>query len=158
MDGAVQVFALHALWKHLLYDSHHYKMAGHTGQRRMYGPIEKRFFWSQMANYIYTTVSNYKACAWNRASPELKRQLKLLPTSSSIEFVTIDNIEPLPCTANGKQYVIVMIDKYSELTRAMPTGKTSFIYVALCSLILGYSPTAFLSTSFIYSSTEEGEE
>lgn len=87
--------------------------------------MQREFFWPHIANDVYKTISTCSTCAWNSALPKLIKELQLLPTNGPLKFVAIDILGPLPRTRNENQYVIVMTDKYSKLTRAMQTGKTS---------------------------------
>lgn len=40
-----------------------------------------------------------------------------------LEFIAINVFGPLPRTAEGNQYVVVMIERYLNLTRALPISK-----------------------------------
>lgn len=52
------------------------------------------------------------------------------PSKRPLEVIVTNIHGTLPCTANGSQYMDVMTDRYSELMRALPTGKTSSAYAA----------------------------
>lgn len=51
--------------------------------------------------------------------------MTLFPTSSPLEFIATDILGPLPKTTNVIQFVIFKTDRYSKLTPALATSKTS---------------------------------
>lgn len=88
------------------------------------------FVGSNVANDVYTTLSNWSTCARNGKLSKLKRELQVGTASGHLEFVAINIFGPLPHIVNGNQYVIEMTNGYSKLTRTMPTGTTSSSHVA----------------------------
>lgn len=48
----------------------------------------------------------------------------MFTASTLLAFFATNIFEILPCTVEGKQQVIITTDRYSWLTRSMPTGKT----------------------------------
>jgi Integrase core domain len=46
--------------------------------------------------------------------------MKLFPPSAAFEFVAMDILGPLPKTAIGNRYILVIVDRFSKLTRAIP--------------------------------------
>lgn len=83
-----------------------------------------------MVNDVYTTASRCSACVRNRLKPKLKKQLQLNSASSPLELVIVNIFESLPHSANGNEYVIVVIDRFSKLSQLLQTVKTSSAYVA----------------------------
>lgn len=127
--GAVQVVTSQALWSRLLYCSHHSVMEGHPRHRRLYDAPRIKFYWLRIANDVYRTVGSYSECTRNRVEHKLKRQLQLYFESGPVESFALKILGLLRRTAEGNRYVTTMTDRYSELTRALPTGRTSSVHV-----------------------------
>lgn len=96
----------------------------------MYDYMWSENFWQHMGNDVYTTVKNSSAWARNSTSPKFKREQQLFSVSNPLEYVVVDILGSLRRIANGHQYVIIMTERYSKLTRVMPTNKTSSSYIA----------------------------
>lgn len=131
IDGVFEVLLPQPPWNRLLYHSHYPVMAGHPGQQLMYDSMRRKFHWPHMANDVYTTATNCSACAQNRVEPKLRRHLQQFISNTLLELIAIDILGLLPYTVDGSQYVIVITDRYSALTRATPTGKTPSAHVAI---------------------------
>lgn len=73
----------------------------------------------------------------------------MLPANSLLKFVAIIILGHLLRIVKGNKYVIVMTDRYSNLERAIETGKTSYSYkmnVFFVPLIAAYGiPTNVLT-------------
>lgn len=107
--------------RHLLL-SHYHLLAGHSGQRRMYDTMRRDYYWPHMANDVAEIINQCQSCARNRGHVKLQRQLQLFPASGPLEFVALDILGPLPKTKKENLYVVVMTDRYSKLTRDIPTS------------------------------------
>lgn len=59
-------------------------------------------------------------------SNERKRNLSLFPAVGPPVFVAIDILRLFPRTTSGNQLVIIVTDRYSKHTRAIPTGKITW--------------------------------
>lgn len=62
------------------------------------------------------------------------------PSYGPLEFVALDILRQLPKITQGNQDAIVMTDKYSKLSRAGPTAKTSATQVANIFLVYWIIP------------------
>ena len=100
---------------------HHSPMAGHPGQTRMYANMRRVFYWPQMAADIFGTVRRCYSCARERLRQRKRFEpLQLFPPERPLEDVAIDVLGPLPETKNGYKYVLVITDRFSKLTQAVP--------------------------------------
>lgn len=59
-----------------------------------------------------------------------QRHLTLIPSTGALELIVVDLLGTYPWTKNGNQLVVIVTDRYSKLTRALTTTKTSASYVA----------------------------
>jgi hypothetical protein len=74
-----------------------------------------------MAIDIHQFVQNCASCARKRLVTQKKTNyLKLFPPSAPLEFVSIDILGPLPETKEGNIFLLVMVDRFSKLTRTVP--------------------------------------
>lgn len=83
-----------------------------------------------MANDVDTTVRDCCDCVWKKPSERRKSRLKVFPASDLLGFVLMDILAPLPETSNGNQFFLVVKDRQSKVTRAVPTCKTAAVHVA----------------------------
>lgn len=74
--------------------------------------------------------TNCHQCARSRANKTGTRHLKLFAANGPLEFIPIDNLGTLPKAINGNQFVVIISDRYSNLTRAGPASKTSMTHMA----------------------------
>ncbi|CAN8067066.1 unnamed protein product [Agarophyton chilense] len=102
----------------------------------MYQTLRKFFHWRQMAQDLWQTARNYASCAQIRGyRANHQAKLKLFPAACPMEFVAMGIIGPLNNSSHWKRFVLVITDRFTKLTRALPLGKTTATDVA----------TAFLS-------------
>ena len=130
LDGAVQKVVPASLKDRILKLGHFPPLSGHPGQRRMYDTMRRSLYWQHMANDINNTVERCPSCLKHRPHPVHQRHLKLFPAKGPLEYIAIDILGPLPRTKTGRQYVVVITDRYSKLTRAVPTAKITAPVVA----------------------------
>lgn len=83
-----------------------------------------------MANVLCTTVTNGLKCARKRANYTRTGHLKLFRVRGQLEFIAMIIFGLFPKTENGNQFVLIMPDRYSKLTRSKPTSKTSAMHIA----------------------------
>lgn len=96
----------------------------------MYDSMHCEFYWARMANDVYTLVKDCRDCARNHAKQTRTRSLKLFPASGPLGFIAMDILEPPPKSTHENQLVVVMTDRHSKLTRAVPTTQTTALHVA----------------------------
>lgn len=79
---------------------------------------------------VYTTVKIATSAA--ETSRRINANaIQLFLSSRSLAFVVMDILEPLPEMLHGNQFVLLMTDCYSELTRSVPSSKTMALHIAL---------------------------
>ena len=121
IDGALQKLVPVSLRARVLHLAHHPLTAGHPGARRMYDTLRTQFYWPHMANDVFQTVRNCRSCARVRGTTyKHRRFLRLFPAEYPLQFVAIDLLGPLPRTTNGNRHVLVITDRFSKLSRAVP--------------------------------------
>jgi Integrase zinc binding domain len=131
LDGSIQILVPASLRPNLLHLEHFPRTAGHPGITRMFRLMRKNYFWSERAHDVAETVRNCSTCAKNRVK-ERKRTsfLKLFPASGPLEYVFMDILCPLPKTDHGNRFLLVITDRFSELTRTVPLRTITALVVA----------------------------
>lgn len=93
------------------------------GQRSNVLHFDKRAVLDHVANEIYDTKRDCRFCAQNHTHSKQERQLKLCFSENSLEYIGMEILERLSMTTQRSQFVVVMADHYSKLTKAIPTAK-----------------------------------
>lgn len=141
-DGAEQVVIPASLRAPVLELEHDATLAGHPGESRMYASMRRYYYWVGMAADVVTHVRNCESCARGRVRPLYKRSaLRLFPATIPFQDIATDLYGPLPNTAAGHEYVMVITDRFSKLTRAVPMGRVKSIDCA--SVLLDYWIAAY---------------
>ena len=84
-----------------------------------------------MAADIVATVRDCGPCSRNRVRLRKRTHpLKLFPAVKPLEDVAIDILGPLPRTENGHRYILVIADRFTKLTQAVPLSSTTAAVVA----------------------------
>ena len=150
LDGAMQKVVPKTLRDRLLYLSHYPRLAGHPGQSTMYNSLRRQFFWPFMANDVYQMVKECRSCAAVRGTPfRHQKFLKLFPATGPMEFVAMDFLGPLPKSHSGKRHVLVITDRFTKLSRAIPLRDTNATTTALAFLehwVFVYGAPTYLLT------------
>ena len=88
-------------------------------------------YWPALAADCHATVRRCPTCARNCI--KLSRnttQLKQFPATAPLEAVAIDILGELIRTSRGKQYLLVMSDRFTKLTKSVPFRTQSASEVA----------------------------
>jgi hypothetical protein len=125
--------------------------AGHPGAKRLYSNISRNFYWQGLTADCYSYVARCLFCIKKSLRLQQKTTaLTLFPPQRPFEMVGIDLLGPLAQTSRGNVYILVITDRFSKVTRAVPmTTDTTAASVALsyfCSWVSYYgAPLALLS-------------
>ena len=149
LDGRHQMVIPPPLRQRALHLAHYTPASGHPGISRQFYTMRKDMYWPQMAADIAKVSKECHACANERvklrqhASP-----MKLFPASAPLEFVAIDILGPLnPASQDGNKFVLVITDRFSKLTRAIPMRTITALNVAkefVQHWICAYGPPKYL--------------
>jgi transposase InsO family protein len=116
-----QIVIPRALVGRLLRLAHTPKLASHPGASRMFWALRRWFYWTRMSRDVYEFVAACPSCAKKRLRHQKRTtRLKLFPPSEPLQQVGIDLLGPLPRTRRGHRYLLVMTDRFSKVTRAVP--------------------------------------
>jgi hypothetical protein len=147
LDGCEQILVPMALRPRVLYLEHYPRSAGHLGVTKMFRSMRKRYFWKNMYREIEDVVRSCEQCARNNVQERTRvNHMQLFPAHEPLEFVAIDIFGPLPKTAHGNRFLLVISDRFSKLTRTIPMRTTTALAVAKAFAQIGYFHMALPDT------------
>ena len=132
IDGTIQILVPLGLRQRVLYLSHYTPLAGHPGITKPFYTMRQTFYWPSMSADVRKVSQNCDVCAQERIKLRThSAPLKLFPAQKPLEFVAIDILGPLERAAvDGSRYILVMTDRFSKLTKAVPLKKITAHKVA----------------------------
>ncbi len=131
LDESPQKVVPASLRHRVLYLAHNPILQGHPRTTKMYDSLRQSFYWPMMFADVDHYVSKCTSCARSRGTPfKHQHPLKLFPATQPLDEIAMDLIGPLPKTSNGKRHILVITDRYSKLSRAIPMAKTTAPHVA----------------------------
>ena len=147
-DLNVQIVVPVALRQKILRISHYTKVAGHPGGTRMYHTLRQHYYWPSLPIDVYNVVRNCTQCAKERVKLRKKKSfLKLFPASRPLQYVAIDILGPLQRTKRKNTHVLVITDRFSKMTLAIPLARTDALSVAKAFIerwVFQYGPPEYL--------------
>jgi len=131
LDRAVHVYVPQAIRETLLHLELNVVHAGHPGVNRMYSAMRRNYYWESMAAEVYAWVSSCSSCLRNRLVPKRRTTLpKLFPATKPIASVSMDLLGPLTTTKTGSVFLLIIVDRFTKLVRAIPMTSISATDVA----------------------------
>ena len=88
-------------------------MLGHTGQKRSYGYLKRKFYWKNIDSDILNIVAGCGLC---KQAMMKQDQYPKLPTGipqKPFDKIAINLVGPLMKSYMGKVYILTMIDLFS---------------------------------------------
>ena len=150
LDGSLQVVVPERLRGRLLDIAHNAPISAHPGRSRMYQTLRRDFYWPSMTVDIHFKVDNCASCARNRIKEQRNvYPMKLFPAEKPLDFVAMDILGPLPRTKHGKQFILVVTDRFSKLTKteALRTITSLSVAKAFCRIwVYNYDRPSVLLT------------
>ena len=111
--------------------AHHSVLAGHPGQTRMHETLRWTYYLPSIASDIMFTIRTYPLCAKNRVRLiKHPNPMNLFPATTPLESGEMDLLGPLPPSKRGHRFILVMTDRFSNLTQVVAMKKTIATMVA----------------------------
>ncbi|KAL0901404.1 hypothetical protein ABMA27_006676 [Loxostege sticticalis] len=99
----------------ILADLHDAPTAGHFGVERTLQRIRTRYFWPGMRDYVAEYIKQCTACQRYKADNRKPAGLLQTPASTRrFEVVSVDLFGPLPRTAKGNRWILIIEDVSSR--------------------------------------------
>ena len=87
----------------------------------MYAAIRRHYYWESMAADEYDWMASCASCARNRMAPRRRTEmLKLFPATDPFASLSMDLLGPLTETKAGNVFLLIIVDRFSKLVRAVP--------------------------------------
>jgi len=116
-----QVVIPEVLKQRLLRYQHQSELAGHRGSWRMYDTVRRYIYWPTMVLDVYKHVAQFATCAKNRLSERRHTStMKLFPALEPFSGLAMDLLGPLTTSRGGHKHVLVICDRFTKMTRAIP--------------------------------------
>ena len=121
-EGEEKDLVVPSSMKEEILKSHHdLPSSGHQGVSRTKFRIRERFYWYGMGKDISTYVSTCSVCSKNKKTGKYgKFPMQEYQASAPMERVHLDFLGPLPKTAQGNEYVLVMVDQFTKWVECVP--------------------------------------
>lgn len=124
--NVVQKVLRMSLWPKMLYLIHYPPTKGHPGVRKMYDSVNDQLYWPGLYGDVENYVSNYRKCVVTRWKL-LKNNtlLKLFTSTGSLQYITMDPLEPFPKTTIGKTIILSITFRYSKFAQVVVLKSTN---------------------------------
>lgn len=150
LDRAVQMVVPKSLQREVMTLEHEPGHAGHPGVNKMYASMRRVFYWESMVADVYAFVTDCPACAKGKVQGRRRTNyLKLFPATEPFTEVCLDLLGPLPETSNGNVYLVVIVDRFTKLTRVVPIAREdadTVVSAFLDTWVASYGPPDTLLT------------
>jgi len=112
--------------------AHYHPLAGHPGHTRLQKRLRRTYYWPQMAADAAHTVRECIPCSKNRL--RLLKQagaMRLFRAVKPLEDLAIDILGPLPKSTKGYTFILVITDRFTKLTQAVPLRSIKALDVSI---------------------------
>jgi hypothetical protein len=131
LDGVRQIVVPAAFVSRLIHLEHCPRTVTYPGVTRMLRTICWTYFWPNMAEDVLETIRQCDACAWNPITLSWRTNpLCLFPVNAPFDSVAMDTLGQLPKTRYENRFLLVIADRYSNITRTVPLRVTTALTVA----------------------------
>lgn len=105
---------------------HDLPSSGHQGIQRTKERMREKFAWYGLSKDVANYVSGCATCNQNKKSSRLgKRSMMEYQAGAPMERVHVDFLGPLPRTAQGNEYVLMVVDQFSKWVECIPLPSQS---------------------------------
>ena len=105
----------------VLSELHEGSFGGHLGMEKTLGKVKERFYWPGHFSDVQKWCNTCAVCAMRKTPvPRPKAKLCNISVGSPMELVAMDILGPLPETAAGNSYILVVGDYFTKWMEAYP--------------------------------------
>jgi len=128
--GSQQLLITRSLVEDVLRAEHSSRLAAHPGGSRMYQTMRNHYYWPLLAADVFGWVAACPTCAKHRLmGTKSTARMRLFPATEPFADLAIDLPGPLPRTPEGYEYILVICDRFTKVTRAVPLKDISALDV-----------------------------
>ena len=147
IDGTKQILVPPGdLRTRLLHLAHHTSTSGHPETTKELYTMRKTSYCPSMIEDIRKVSKVCHLCAQERVRLRSHQApLKRFPASRPLESVAMDLLGPLPTSSKGYRFLLVMTDRFSKMTHALPLKSITALSVSHAFVnhwVLHYGPPA----------------
>jgi transposase InsO family protein len=120
-----------------------HERSGHLGVAKTYRRLRERYYWPGMLASIVQHVASCDRCQRTRPAPPPRTELESMHVRDVWQLMAIDYVGPLPETADGNKYVLVVVDYASRWGEAFALKDQTAATTARClvdNIFLRYGP------------------
>lgn len=116
---AHRIVVPHSMQRSILHELHNQPTGGHLGFAKVWGKLQKRFYWLHMKDHLKEWLACCLQCA-KRKGPHRKTKapLQQYQVGEPLERVAMDILGPLPQTESGNRFILVVTDYFSKFSEA----------------------------------------
>jgi len=119
-----------SLVKDVLRPEHSSPFAAHPGGSRTHQTMRSHYSGPSLAADVFGWVAACPTCAKNRLmGTQSTAPMRLLPFTEPFASLAIDLLGPWPQTPEGYEYILVICDRFTKVTRAVPLKDISALDV-----------------------------
>ena len=101
--------------------SHNNPCSAHMGVTRCVERLQRRYYWPGMSSEVQLWIAECELCTRRKPPvPTQRAPMQSIPVAKPMELWAMDIMGPLPVTARGNQYVLVMSDHFTKWVEAVP--------------------------------------
>ena len=105
----------------LLRLAHDVPSSGHMGINRCLERLQRQYYWPGMGAEVQLWIAECEKCNQRKTPcPSRKAPMQSIEVGQPMELWAMDVLGPLPMTARGNQYILVMSDHFTKWVEAVP--------------------------------------
>ena len=119
--GSQQLLIPRSLVKDVIRAEHSSPLAAHPGGSRMYQTLRDQYYWPSLAANVFGCVTACPTCAKKHLmGTQSTAPMRLFAATEPFAALAIDLLGPFPRTPEGYEYILVICDRFTKVTRAVP--------------------------------------
>ena len=119
-DSHIQLVVPAQFRSQVLEASHSHATGGHLGTTRMFARISHDFYWPGWRTAVERFCKYCHDCAQRKTTPTPRAPMGTVPSGYPWERIALDIMGPVPTTARGNRYILVIADYFSKWTESFP--------------------------------------
>ena len=116
----LQLIAPTGLRHDIIHHMHSALISGHVGVKRTKEKISKSYYWFNLNEDVKSYIRKCDICAADKPPPKTPRApMGHLVSGAPWDTLALDYLGPLPCTARGNKYILVITDHFTKYVEVL---------------------------------------